>query len=148
METAVSQNDVTYGIRLCPPAPVDLLQKHIQQPPEVQALQKRGMEGRSAGKISAILLRLSQAIKAISEHHTWNSTPADPANTIWSGRFMYYLPHEHRIYRKEPPERKGLMLAVHPALLLWDPRERSVLKSALKQPHRAQLTLGQTRTHW
>lgn len=46
MEIASSQTDhVTYGIRLCPPAPVDLFQKHIEQPPEIQALQKTGVEG-------------------------------------------------------------------------------------------------------
>lgn len=50
METAASQSDVTYGIRFCPPVPVDLLQKHIQQPPEVQALQKRGVEGEISRK--------------------------------------------------------------------------------------------------
>lgn len=45
-----SQTDsITYGIRLCPLASVDLFQKSVEQPPEIQALQKKE---RGRGQIS------------------------------------------------------------------------------------------------
>lgn len=88
METAVSQNDVTYGIRLCPPAPVDLLQKHIQQPPEVQALQKRGVEGEISRKkyllYYLILIRQLSPYLNITKgtaHLLIQPTPSDQAGS-------------------------------------------------------------------
>lgn len=44
-ETAVCQAAVTYGIRLGPLAPVDLFQESIEQPPEIQRLQKNKRNG-------------------------------------------------------------------------------------------------------
>lgn len=45
METAICQAAVTYGIRLGPPASVDLFQENIEQPPEIQRLQKNKRNG-------------------------------------------------------------------------------------------------------
>jgi len=119
----VSQTDqVTYGIRLGPLPSVDLFQQSIEQPPEIQALQRKERGGRrSACKIPAIYLLI---IRQLNPHpstscYVEEHTCILPAPSKQTGSCVCRL--ANTAYSKVPSERVGLLMLVaqrDPALLL------------------------------